>query len=69
MNNTRQSIVLRPNANWPTPEARQELVVQLAKMPELATVPLAVTVRTLADYDWNLDAAKAHLLRLAQATS
>lgn len=66
--NTRQSIVLRPRADWPTPEELQELVVKLAKLPELASVPLAVTVRTLANYDWNLEAATEYLLRLAEAT-
>lgn len=67
--NTNKSLVLRPMAGWPTPEERQELVVKLAKLPELASTPLAVTVRTLADYDWNLEAATDHLLRLAQATN
>lgn len=67
MNDPRRSLVLRPRAGWPTPEERQNRVVLMAKMPELADVPLAVTVRTLADYDWSVEYARAHLLRMIGA--
>lgn len=63
-NNPRRSIVLRINPAWPSPEERQARVVLMAKMPELASVPLAVTVRTLADYQWDIELTRAHLLRM-----